>query len=253
MNRCRRCGSEFEAIAEQPSGESTPGAIVCPHCGSTNSHTETDQTDADRSLEPIARFSNLAKLGFFEELLHDSGIEMAVREIDEFNAVHGQWDRCYILSVASEEARRAAGLMQRQLGSDTIDGESAETSSAIVARSGSHAVSLFNQDHDDGDLALDPAKLWVPLVLVALAGGLAIWALTAGRSNEVPAGGMLWDALGESDEALQTLPAPKGVARRLQYDPQTGHFILEEDTNGDHRFDRRREFSRERLLIDRKQ
>ena len=202
-------------------------------------------------MVPIARFTNLAELGFFEELFSKNEVEMAVREVDEFNAVAGQWNRHFILSVVQEDSRRATELMKGHLGVDDRNAEAAEPSMDNTAHSGDYQRPLVDRavDPDDTDLTLDPAKLWVPLVLMVLTGGLAYWALTLDPpGGGVPPGNVLWEALSESDEPLETLPRPGGFARRLQFDSQTGHFILEDDTDGDQRLDRRREYSREKLL-----
>ncbi len=248
MNRCRHCGTEFEAFAEGLPGASEPKAALCPHCGSADPLGESDSAEVNSSKVPIARFTNMAELGFFEEMLADNHIEMAVREVDEFNAAQGQWNRHYILSVDKEDSTRAAELMQGQLGTD-------EPETSEAAQSEERTTPQFDPalDRDEAELGLDPAKLWVPVVLVMLAGGLTFWALTSKPANETPPENKLWEALGELNEPLESLPRPGGFSRRLRFDPDTGHIILEDDTNGDQHIDRYREYSRERLLIDREQ
>lgn len=252
MKRCPHCGSEFDGYPGQKQRGSLPDVLICPHCGQECPRDEDDAGLAESSLVPIARFTNLAELGYFEEMLADHRIEMAVREVDEFNAIQGQWIRRYILSVAPEDAGPATELMQEQLGADDRRTEAMDATAVESGTSYDHWDRGFDRDrHRDDDFALDPAKLWVPVALVVLGGGLAIWALTADPTEDVPAGKMLWDALSESSAPLQSQPGPEGESRRLQFDPQTGNFILDEDTDGDRRFDRQRVYSQEELVIER--
>lgn len=244
MIRCPHCGSEFEGIPERKPGVPQADAFICPHCSAECSPMDGEPAVTESSMVPIARFTNLAELGFFEELLAENRVEMAVRELDEFDAIHGQWNRRYILSVLEEDVTRAAELMQNQMGAD--DGH---RSTKAISGGGEPLPhedwdTEYNpaNSHSDDDLVLDPAKLWVPVALIVLGGGLALWAMTADPSQDVPPGKKLWDALSESNEPLQTLPGPAGETRRLQYDSRKREFILQEDTDGDQRIDRERVF-----------
>jgi len=229
-------------------------SVVCPHCGEECPRDEGDVRLSESSLVPIARFTNLAELGYFEELLAAHHVEMAVREVDEFSAMHGQWIRRYILSVHSEDAEQATELMQNQLGADDRISDGVASSANGYGSHQEQWDSGFDHDYsrDDGDLPLDPGKLWVPVALAVLGGGLAIWALTANPSEEMPPSQMLWNALRESPQPMESF-SPNGEMRRLQYDQQKGRFTLEEDNDGDGRVDRRRVYSKEALILDRKE
>ncbi len=247
MIRCPQCGSEFEGIPERRPGVSQADVVICPHCSAECSRDGGEPEGIASSMVPVARFTNLAELGFFEELLSDNHVEMAVREINEFDAIHGQWNRRYILSVHEEDVSRAAELMQNQMGADDAHlatGEAVAYAEAFTSGAWDSETSP-TYDQLDNDLVLDPAKLWVPVALVVLSGGLALWAMTSDPTPDVPQGKKLWDALSESNEPLQTLPGPGGETRRLKYDSRKRAFILQEDTDGDQRIDRERVFSSE--------
>ncbi len=235
MPQCPACQREYDV----PQGVGSPeeGTIsVCPHCG----HEQSAEIDGTPRTA-IANITNLAELGYFEEILHQAGFDIFVRQRDDYSAIDGQWRRRFIVFVPDEQAPAACELLSDHLRAEeeTASGEGAIQAGAPPRQ----FASLPQREPTDDDLSLDPSKYWVPAAMVVLAGGLLYWVVVqnddASRRPGAPA---LWEVL--SDELSAPLLSD-GVGenlRRLWQDPKTGRIVLDEDTDGDGKFDRRREF-----------
>lgn len=224
MRHCHQCGFPLSESSDH-------AAVVCAQCGQTS-----EPTPQGPAWTSIARVSSLADVGYFEDLLSSDEIDCRVHERDDFSAVDGTWQKTYVVQVPEHVATRAV---------ERLRGEIAETEDVPAAAYDAYG-SASNED-------TGPA-LWKPLALILLAGGLVYM---AGRSGPLAAGkapqrhepaGSLWNALTESDIVLKGEGDAGQGRRALRYDPIRERLILEVDTNGDGRFDRRREFRSGRLV-----
>lgn len=224
MPTCPFCQRRLQPLAGHAAGP-------CPYCG----ETLPDKTTAPR-LVSVARLTNLAEVGYFADLLAGEGIEAIVHQRDDFDAISARWEKTFVLQVDEERAEEAVAFLEQ------------ESRSA----GGDEAGAL---DYDPLDVAAGGASLWKPVVLALMAGGLAYWG-SRGVLNHVPRADpgrgrpLLWEALAEIEGPLYT-PGGAGRARyELRYDRQLGRLLLDEDINGDGRFDRQRAFRRGRLVYD---
>src|SRR5262245_29666 len=98
MVSCPDCRSPLPAWTE-------PIPEFCPRCGA-----ELQPSDGERWVA-IARVTNLAELGFFEDLLLERGIESRLVDDDNFDALHGVWRGCYAIWVRVKDAAAASDLV----------------------------------------------------------------------------------------------------------------------------------------------
>lgn len=203
----------------------------CPYC-------ESDLYDSNGpTWTSVARVASLAEVGYFEDLLAAAGIETAIHEREDFDAVSGIWNRSYVVQTSAEQAEEAVRLIQQEL--DATDAE----------------------DRSELPGEYDPSSsLRRSMALVLVAGGLAYWggkgAMEAvrepARAQPVAAqqAGALWRALSESEQPLVATQGAAGPQRVLRYDRQRNALYLEEDLNGDGRYDRRRAFRDGELVFE---
>lgn len=227
---CQYCRQQFT-----PSPWEEP--VTCPHCGEELS----GQSAAD-TLRTVARVSNLAEVGYFEEVLQAAGIETKILEHDDFNAVSGGWHRTYVLRVAPHQADEAVQLLERALDA-TSDTDEADRIKPANTQGRFATGGIF---------ALLAAGLLLLLYLGAddqrwLDGG------HVGPADERAAGPSpaLWRALAEESTPLSTPQEGKRSRRRLYYDEDRDVILLEEDHDGDSRIDRTRGFRGAGVIFDR--
>jgi len=169
----------------------------------------------------IARLANLAEVGYFEDVLVGADIELRVQEHDDFDAVAGNWQRVYVIQVPLDQGQSASELIDDYLrrSAALVDGETADEASRER-----------------------PMSLWKPFALVLLASGLVYLAVQAGNPRQGPRAAKekdmsrLWDVLIETDGVL------RDKHRQLRYDRLHRRLIIDDDLDGDGRFDLRREF-----------
>lgn len=220
MPNCPACQTALPLLAERH-------GRYCPRCGA-----DVEGADAQRWVK-VARVSNLAELGFLEDVLADAGIEPRLDDDDNFDAVHGVWRGAYTISVRMSHADEAADLLDRHLGA------APETESAAHEQ---RAAML-----PDPSAQSRPAS-WNAWVAWIVAGGIVYW----GGSWLVQVWKPHRAAMERSDltEALEALGRPLVTPGEdppravLRTDRQGGTLVLEEDRDGDGRRETRREFRR---------
>jgi len=174
---------------------------------------------------PIARLTNLADAGFFEQVLDEADVPVRIDMRDDFNALAGHWQPIYVIQVPKESASQAIELVQGRLqeDSDSIDVDQAIGGEAPAAS-------------ESGGW-----PLWRPFALMLVAAGLVYFAVRA----QLPRAGRaaprerdpVWDVLAESAEELSS------KHRVVRYDPDDDVLIVIDDLDGDGHMDLRREYS----------
>ncbi|MBX3414651.1 MAG: hypothetical protein KF708_18330 [Pirellulales bacterium] len=226
---CQYCRQRFTPTPwEEP--------VTCPHCGE-----ELTSEAATDTMRTVARVSNLAEVGYFEEVLQAAGIETKILEHDDYNAVSGDWSRTYVLRVDQQRADEAVTLLERALAATT--------------------------DVDDTE-RIRPANTpgrFTSAGIIALLGGAFLVLLYIGadhrrdllegvRLPEEQAAGprpALWRALAEEQTPLSSPLDGKRPRRRIYYDQEGDIILLEEDRDGDGRIDRTRGFRGAGVVFDR--
>ena len=224
MPSCQHCRFEFPALQ-------TP-ISTCPRCGQSLAESEGRQ-----NWTSIARLTNLAEVGYFADALETRGMPTKVRQHNEYSALDGTWRSTFILQVPQTDGAAAAELMEHELAQSQDEVEDWEFTRAA----GENGTPSF------------PAAPWKSLALVLVASGLAY---CAGHSGVDQLHGQrpprlqpsLWQALRESSGPLVTNGPPGKPCRRISFDPATGSVFLEDDFDGDGRFDRLRQFQEGRLV-----
>jgi len=215
MLRCLHCRCEVPL-----------GTGICPECGSDL------PAGSEAGWVTVAQLGNLAEAGFFADYLAEQEIDVRLQQQDRFSAVDGGWDSDYFIQAPEGDAHRAARLIQQQLQSD---GE----------EEGSEAYDPLGYPVlEESGASLFP---WKPLVVVALAGGMAFWmsqgGLVALRGDPPPRRGEpLWRVLEQLEHPLTSPSAPGQPQRRLHYDSQQELLYLDEDHDGDGFYEHRRRF-----------
>ena len=246
MIQCPNCSHRFDTDPHHP-------PTHCPNCQS--------RLRAERASDwtPIARLSNLADSGYFSDLIAAQEIDVQVKEVDEFNALLGLWEATFVLQVPRDDARRAAELMNQHLeasgdsqqdkrGSHDSFGQNTHETSETTSP-GPHEVMW----PEPSATAVTP--IWKSVVLVLVAGGLAYGlGRTAGRRDveAVPKADhdRLWQVLSRPGETWVNDSLPGRPKYRLHCEPGSDRIVLDEDMDGDGRYERRRQFERGRLVGD---
>jgi hypothetical protein len=218
---------------------------ACPSCARDSSEAEADIADtvpaaADSGdalgpFVPIARFTNGAEAGFFAHEL-DASAEIPARLLfqENFDALDGVWANSYVLTVPESAAARAAELLQTM-----VHGTHADDQGAASERQPAASAT----DLEPGSPA------WVPILLTLAAGSVAYWGIErlerppaprplVHRVGQPPPPDQLWDVLASSPTPwTQPLRNGRGL-RRLRVDRDRHAAIVEEDADGDGRFER---------------
>lgn len=193
--------------------------------------TSNEEAADDVAWSPVARLANLAEVGYFADTLEGAGIATNVLQHHEFSALDGRWDTVFVLRVSTQEAQRAAQLMREEL---AHYGEEPEPGGDDWP-----AEQLEKQ-------AAPRGNLWTPVMLMLVAGGIAYFAGRGSLTRPAPPSSpeALMEALTETDRPI-SMEGPAGQVggtRRLRYIPRTRTILLEEDRDGDGRWDRRQQF-----------
>lgn len=209
---------------------------MCPYCGE-----ELTGDAVDDSMRSVARISSLAEVGYFENVLHDAGIDAEVQEHEDFNAIGGEWSRTYVLRVAAARADEAVQLLEE----------------ALTSTSEPDEPSLFTRHADSSQwVAAGVFGLLVcglMFLLVAAGDNRAAWPwkdderLKDSAAGPAPA---LWRALAEDKTPLTDAREGKLARRKLYYDEHRDVLLLEEDFDGDGRIDRTRGFRGAGVILD---
>ncbi len=224
MAYCRNCGCSVT--------DERPHAL-CQQC-EASSLTVTEADD----WVPIARMANLAEAGFLCELLDSRGLPARLDQLNDFSAVDGTWQTRFILKVPSDFRARATDLLRDEVA--TFHAE--DKSDDVSAEMGASASPEMPR----------PQLLSIigPLLLLAM---VAMSSYAAGRAVGRPMPGPaissdLWGALRETTQPLISVSPDGKLQRQLQFDRDEGTLILEDDRDGDGRFDRRRVFREDSVV-----
>lgn len=239
MPVCFVCQSPIAVLAERP-------PRYCPRCGA-----DGEGPEAQRWVT-VAQVSNLAELGYCEDLLFAAGIEPLLRDDDNFDALHGVWRGVYSVCVRASRAQEAADLLENHLstaGENSDPGEDAPTCDyqALDWSPSGRPDPLFA-----GDLAGKNAS-WAPWLACFLAGGIAAWGgiscWQAWQTDQRPMQPSdFWRAIQTLDRPLES-PLAAGGQRIVVHNDRHSHSVwIEEDRDGDGQFDIRRRFQDGRLV-----
>jgi hypothetical protein len=171
----------------------------------------------------VVRTINLTEAGFLANELEAGGFHSQIRQHDSFSAVDGTWNSLFLVQVPADEAQASADHLRSFL--------------AEAEFSGPIAVA------DDGDDGVPRGPVWRPLALIVVAGvavlliGQKMRELRA-RQHEPSRAGLL-HVLEQIDRPFVSVDPGKGPGRfRLMYSRRTQHWRLQEDPDGDGRYDR---------------
>lgn len=187
------------------------------------SHGElgSDTTSA-AELRDAVRVANLAEAGYLVSLLQAEGLEAIVCEDRQFDAASGFWRVDYVLRAPADQLHKVAHALRDE-------------------------AEAINREPDRlADEQQDPLQrvLWPPAALLTLAGVVSFLAgQHLGADSRPTAPGMLGDTVAGIGQPFYTEPTPDGVRRRLQFDSRQREWLLDTDTDGDGRFDRRSRFA----------
>ncbi len=209
MNQCDQCGrrlSSFEAAQAK-----------CPSCG------QKLPEQATAAWRAVARFANLAEVGFFADVLEGHAVATRVHHQQKFDAMGGHWQTSYELMVNESDVEQAVKVLREEIGTapDEFDDEAPDR-------------------HDGAPLApRSLASYWTPVIWAVLAGGLGY---LAGRAESSDTSGRTAQTqrflLSVADAApFHSDPRPAKIARGLRWDHEQRLLVLEEDQNGDGRYD----------------
>ncbi|MEX0937306.1 MAG: hypothetical protein WDZ59_05545 [Pirellulales bacterium] len=209
MRRCQFCHREVRNSADG----------MCPYCGRVLA------AESEVQWTSVARLSNLAEAGFFSQMLADEGIESQIRQHDDFSALDGSWSSVYVMQVPQADAQRATERIRQELSSGGVE----------------ELGTTFKPE------TVGAAVAWKPVALMLFAGSLAYLAgqNVPRHEGQVPQNdsrASLWDAVRQIETPLVSEPAAGGARFRLSYDRAHAVFLLEEDRDGDGRYDQRRAF-----------
>jgi len=226
------------------SGRSGPDAATC------NPGTRAEPPDVELPADddvaadfvPLARFQHSAEAGYFaDELSRCAGIDADVQMREQFDALHASWSVAYLLSVPRVQAADAAAVLQ-ELIEQTAD--VAETDPGLPD----------DPAAAEGALTVRSVALWAPVLLTLTAGSLAYWGIERAdpAPRRVPAlvdpdprpPFDLWDVLTEAEGPWVQQIERRPGQRRLHVDPRRQVIVVEEDRDGDGRYERRWEFDR---------
>lgn len=238
---CPHCGYEPENQNGAYAADNFRGAIAFDAAESRDEAADFIEDVAnDQCRTPIARFQNGAEAGYFaDELTHAAELDVRLLVREQFDAVHGMSVTDYVLLVREADAERASQIL-RSLVSSTDDHDADDASGDQAAQDG------FNVAATPG------GPVWVPILLTLAAGSIAYWGVEKVEQRPRPPALVnrdrrqppdLWRVLGMSpDPWVQKLGPGQGV-RRLQIAPDRRTAVVQEDRDGDGRFERQWEFS----------
>lgn len=229
--------------------------------GDSSPLAEGLQTDG--SDVAIARFGNAAEAGFFaHELSLRTDALVDVRLEEHFDAVVGFWSTRFVLCVPADNADELAAelqdLVQRSEHEELFHSRPPATASAsnlrgmLSQRSGSDLPHDPHADHGARwSLEDEPRSVggvpWGPIVLSLAAGSIIFWGLRTlhflqpkknqqAAAEAVPAD--LWEQVTRGREPVWVQQDQNGrTIRRLIFNEDRSTAVIEEDTNGDGRFD----------------
>jgi hypothetical protein len=208
---CHHCRHDFEA--------SEPGATaICPECRS-----EVRVPD-EGAWVSVVRTGNLAEAGFLANELETGGFRSQIRQHDSFSAVDGSWNSLFLIQVPLDQAQESADHLRDYLAETELAGPITVT-----------------EDGVDGGTQRGPG--WAPIALMVVAGvavlfiGQRMRELRA-RQHEPSRAGLL-NALEQIDRPFISVDPGKAPGRfRLLFSRHAHHWRLQEDINGDGRYDR---------------
>ena len=231
MPRCPHCRTEVDS--QMP---------VCPACR----RELPEAISVPNRWISIGRLTNLAEAGYFADLLVDDEIECKVFQHDRFSALDGAWSAEYFLQVPAADAERAALCLR-----DELDRAIADEASPGSEDYGTKAYGGWGFESAG---AGENPKAWKPLIICLLAGGMAYMAgqalLPRERREAQPRRPTLWHSLRELPAPLESPPQIGRSGYRLRFDDARDTMYLEEDQNGDGRYDRRQVFRRGQLVAE---
>jgi len=235
MRACQSCGCLMSVHSSD-----------CPACGSAETDLErieiepavhrgdAEQTLAveEENLVAVARFNNSAEAGYFaDELEHTQQIASKLKIEEHFDALNGRWWHDYVLLVAADHASRAAEYLTEEV-TETADEAWRETP---------------GESSDEEDV-LKLTIHWAPILITTIAAGsVAYWGVKkVEQQPRPPALGMdhrdradhVWGVIAESENPwVQRIGHGPGV--RVLTPQPGGEILLQEDADGDGRFERR--------------
>lgn len=214
MSRCPGC--RYELPVQLVSSES------CPRCGIV--FAALVKTPKWIS---IARLANLAEVGYYADQIEARHIHTNVIQHNDFNALDGSWQTIFVLQVPEEHAASTTEWLQSE-----------------IARCEEDASEWDQNSITDEDCNLTTASVWKPLALVLVASGLAYCAGRGGMDQPpvAPSRQTLWHTLSRSKGVMINESPLDKPRRRLWFDAPSRMMVLEEDIDGDGRFDRQRRF-----------
>ena len=196
---------------------------------------------------PVARLADLAEAGFMANLLADNGVPSRIRQYDDFSALDGGWASIYVLQVRDEDARKAVDSIQRELANAPQEPlEQGETTDEATDEA---------TETVEADTAEATPLAWHAVAWVLVAGGI-VWAGYGGPGGRVPARRAeerptLLKAIERIGVPLSSESPPGRPRYRLSFDDVTDQFQLDEDRDGDGRYERRRRYHNRGATTDR--
>ncbi|GIW94995.1 MAG: hypothetical protein KatS3mg110_3036 [Pirellulaceae bacterium] len=225
MIRCSACGKPLTTI---------PQPIYCPQCAG---HT-TVEDERDGAWVGVARFENAAEAGYCAERLQSSGISTRLEYRDRFDAVKDHWQVVFELQVPPHERAEAIVRLRELLHDEEEPADESASygqdnqSRSVWAESGRYDP--FAEGPHDVPLVMAMAK-WLPCLLLAGSVGFAGGWWLAERQGSAVAERALLRRVAESAPWLN-VPPPGEPQRRLRLD-SAGQWLVEEDRDGDGRFE----------------
>jgi hypothetical protein len=243
----------------------------------------SENSDQSSSWVSIARLSNLAEAGYFESILTAAEIGSRSFEHDEFDAISGCWQTAYILQVHESDSAAAveqiAQEVDRSLEPQAPFSPDVDPSSPEARHLGQHdiqellryaagpdqrpyaAEGRMSTALDVGSESNSPPEgnrpvIWAPVGLMLLAGGLLFGIqragvlLIGGGDPPAPKGTTLWEAIRESPLPLYTQQKPGQPSRVIRWDPLDERIQVLDDTDGNGKYDRAREFTAQGLAAE---
>lgn len=231
---------------------------ACPECGQRLPPAERDgdgdlanpaELARDEASVTIARFVSAAEAGYFAEELNDAhGFPVAIRLIEDFDALAGVWHSRFALVAPVAIAAEATGCLKELIAATDDDNDWFDP--APQAFSGKISSDRFSPDMsaDDVDERDAPEAShvnWVPILLTLAAGSAVFLVARKGPNPPVErahAAGHhpvdFWEELAtDSEPWVQQTNQGRGV-RELWVVPGQRKGVLREDADGDGTFER---------------
>lgn len=219
---CHHCRHHFDA----PEAAAT---AICPECRSEVRVPEPAQWVS------VVRTSNLAEAGYLANELESGGFDSQIRQHDSFSAIDGSWTTRFLIQVPAENAQPAADHLRFHLAENEL--------AAPVPSAEDFAV----------DAAGRGVVVWRPLALMIVAGAAVLLIghkirELRGRPHEPPSRARLLQVLERIDRPFVSVdPGQAGNRFRLLFNRPGQVWRLQEDMDGDGRYDREWRF-RESVL-----